>query len=257
MQEKKDYLEKFIKEQFENEAGAIEEELLASGEPPEMPGDIKERIRLKLDEQIEAYEKNLRAVGLGEESRTAVCEAGVSREEDKAAVLETVAFGEDSKVVVRGKLPRRLLVVLAAVLVFAMAGSLMAIGEPERNVQVRESEVGEREVTSIDSSDENLMVTGQEEEAYELVSQEFGTEPVRVMAILEGMRFSSMELDKVLQLAQLIYLYEDGKIVYLISTSYKNSSMGIDAEDQVIDTYHKTVKNCDIEVKEYKIGKNI
>ena len=91
---------------------------------------------------------------------------------------------------------------------------------------------------------------------YEEIKKEFGVEPVKIMAGLNGKTFQNMELDKNLQVAEMTYTYGNEKIIYLVSASYRDSSLGIDVEDTVIDQYYIEKKGCSIEVKEYEISES-
>ena len=236
MSEKKDYLDKLIAEELKKDAEEIEKDL--QGFDGDMPADAEDRIYANLKKQIEDYEWEQRYASLSEEDREAL------RLGQKMMKQKKTSYSRRS---------RKVYVALAAVLVLVIAVGITSFGGAERIVAFMKSMVGEREVVKVNSSEDNLVIVEEnEEEAYEAIKDEFGVEPVRVMVQSDDMKFNKMELEKGLQVAELTYLYDNEKIVYLISASYRDSSWGIDVEDDVTDQYNMEKKGCIIEVKEYE-----
>ena len=93
--------------------------------------------------------------------------------------------------------------------------------------------VQEREVEKINSEESNLTITEEnEEEAYQLLSDELGTEPVRVFGGSEQLKFDRMEYDKELQVAELYYNFgKEDTMIFFVNASYGVASFGIDVED--------------------------
>ena len=114
--------------------------------------------------------------------------------------------------------------------------------------------VGDREVEKVNSSDENLVIVEEdEEEAYQKISDEFGVEPVRIVMQSEGLEFDRMMYDKTNQIAEMWYNINGETLVCFINASYGRSSVGIDVEDSVINSYIMNEgKEYQIEVKEYE-----
>lgn len=132
------------------------------------------------------------------------------------------------------------------------------MGGPEKVINMMKRAVGSREITQVDSSDDNLVIVDEdEEEAYEKITEEFGIMPVKILIVSENMKFVNMKLDEVMQMAELCYEYDDRKLIYFISASYKNEAFGYGVADKVIDKYLMEVQGVEIEIKKYQVaGKN-
>ena len=240
MNEKMDKFEEIIKEELERDV-ALTDEKMADFEG-EMPEGAKERIHAALKAQIEDYEREQRYAQLSEEER------------------EALRLGQEmleKKKKVRTRRSRKVYLALAAVLILVVAIGVTSFGGAERIVAFMKSVVGEREVVQVDSSEDNLVIVKEdEEEAYETIKEEFGVEPVRIIARPENMLFEKMEFDKKLQLAELCYTCNNNKFVYVLNASYRDSSWGVDVEDVITDKYYIENKECRIEVKEYETPKS-
>lgn len=249
MEEKKDYMEIFIKEELEREAEEIRRD---NAEAEAVPEEIKIKVQQRLEKEIEDYEWKKRYPELSEGELRALRLGQEIIEKEEARAKETEK--ETKKRMVRKKRGLRFYLGLAAVFVLVLAVSMTSLGGAERVVRLVKSMVGEREIVQVDSSDANLMIVEKDAaEAYQVIKDEFGTEPVKIMiSSLEGMYFSIMEFDKMLQLAELSYVYDDKNIGYYISASYKDSSWGMDVEDHSIDEYQLQNEKCVIEIKEYE-----
>lgn len=246
MNEKKDYLAEIIKRELHNEAEAIEKEVDFSDDSEGMPEGVKDRIRMNLKSQIEEYEserkKNTYA-NLSEEDMEAL---RVGREE-----IRKRAEKAEKKKVVRKKRRVKRFAVLAAALVLALSLGVNAFGSRERVVEFMKRTIGVRNMTQVDSSDENKVIEEENEEvAYELISDKMGVEPVKIIRCLDGMTFESLEFDEELQLAEMTYLYHDEKIIYIISASFGDTSWSFEAEDKITNEYIKDRKKSLIEVTE-------
>lgn len=239
MEMKKDREEQFIKEALEREAEAILQENAEEGEADPLPEDVKERIRKKIQNDIEQYEKEHGNAGLSAEESHAR-KPGRERE------------------TYRGKKSRKLYLILAAALLMALGASMTTMGGPERVVQLVKSIVGEREVTRVNSGEDMLIIeSGDSEEAYEVLSDELGVEPVRIMVgVLNGLSFEAMEFDTNTQTAELIYTYKGEKVIYFVNASYIISSWGVDAEDKVTDQYVLEKRGNVIQITEYETPKS-
>ena len=113
--------------------------------------------------------------------------------------------------------------------------------------------VGDREVEQVDSSDENLVIVEEnEEEAYQKIADEFGVEPVKIMGGLKYKKFDRMEYDPVLQVAEFYYKIGNETLTYLINASYKDTSWGLDIEEEIKEKYTLNVRGCRILIKEYE-----
>lgn len=243
MKGKKDQFEYMITEDFEQLAKEEEEEILKD-DSIQMPEGFKESLSAKLEEQIKEKEREELYSKLSEEDRLAL-EVGHK-------VLEE----EKNKEVTRKKKRRKLYLTLAASLVLVMAISVTSIGVPGRAVTLVKQAIGDREVEKINSSDENLTIVEEnEEKAYQVVSEEFGTELARIYNGPEDMTFQRMEFDPAMQMADFIYYLKNETVVYCINASYKNASWGMDVEDEVTEQYEQQINGNNIEIKKYKTPK--
>lgn len=252
MEEKKDYMEIFIKEELEREAGEIRRDNAGA---EAVPGEVKMKVRQRLEKEIEDYEWKKKYPELSEGELRALRLGQEMIEKEEAKAKEEESEKEAKKGTVRKKRGFRFYLGLAAVFVLVFAVSMTSFGGAERVVRFVKSMVGEREVIQVDSSDENLIIVEEDaEEAYQVVKDELGVDPVKLMSgSLRGMVFKEMEFDKMLQLAELTYTYDDENIGYYISAAYRDSSWGIDVEDSVTNKYQLRNKYCVIDVQAYEI----
>ena len=256
MDKKKDTLEQRIAEDFKKLAQAEEEKTRKEAESEKdirMPEGTKEAVRARLDEEIKKIEDAEVYDRLSEEDRRAL-ELGrkVLREEkEKEKEKEEKAF--EGKTRKHHRRPRRVYIAVAAVLVATLAVSVSAMGGPERMVRMVRQAVGDREVEQVDSSDENLVIVEEnEEEAYQKIADEFGVEPVKIMGGLKYKKFDRMEYDPVLQVAEFYYKIGNETLTYLINASYKDTSWGLDIEEEIKEKYTLNVRGCRILIKEYE-----
>lgn len=249
MNEKKDYLEEMIRRELHDEADAIEEEVDFSDASEGMPEEVKERIRANLKSQITEYdrerEKEEASANLSEEDKEAL---RLGREE-----LRRRAEAGKKKTVVRKKRRVKWFVVLAAALVLTLGLGMNAFGSRERFAEFMRRVIGERGVTQVDSNEENKVITEEsEEEAYQIIAEELGVEPVKIIWRPEKMIFQKMDFNQELLVAEMTYLYNEEKVVYVICASYGDTSWGLGTEDKVTKTYIKDSAKCSMEVEEHE-----
>lgn len=260
MKEKKDQFEQFIADSFEKLAKK-EEEKNEQESSIQMPEGVRESIRARLDDEIKKLEEKKAYEHLSEEDRRAL-ELGrkmLRQESEKTQDGEENADQEEEKEATprkkwTGRKRLRVCLVLAAVLILVMAIGVTGLGGPERVIQMLTQEVGDREVEKINSSEDNLVIVEEdEEEAYQTLRNEFDVELIRMLTGLKDMRFVEMSYDKYLQLATMIYQIQDSKLVLYINASYKDSSVGMDLDDNIIEKH--TINNdwCDISITKYEM----
>ncbi len=244
MEEKKERIETFIKETIEQEAEDIRRENAEEADGGVMSAEAKERIWQKLEKDIDEYERRERYANLSEEDYRAL-RLGQNMLEKKKT--EKKAAQKKKKFMFYGG--------LAAVFAMVIAVNINSVGRQERVAQFVTSRIGGREVLQVDSSDENLVIVEEdEEEAYQAIGKELGIVPVKIQTgALTNMKFDTMEFDKILQFAELKYVYNNEKIIYLISASFKDSSWGTDVDDLIANEYQIEKKGCLINVKEYEV----
>lgn len=254
MEERKETFGTFIKEELEREAEEIRKENEAEGEMV-LPDELQDRISQGLQAQIDDYEWKKRYPNLTDEEIKAMRLGQELLKKENMGEAEKQAEPEEpEKKTVRKKRGIRFYLGLAAVFVLVLAIGVTSLGGAERVVRFVKSMVGEREVVQVDSGEDNMIIIeGDAEEAYQVIGDKLGIEPVRPLhGSVEGLVFNSMEFDEVLQLAELSYSFNNELIYYFINASYSESSWGIDVEDNVTDKYEIEKKDCLIKVTEYE-----
>lgn len=241
--EKRDQLEELLREEFDRIAG--EEENVLREENISIPEETQEIIYAGIQEKIRAAER---------EKEKERLYAQLSEEDMKALeigrrIMEEEAAGERKVRTVKIRKRLRMCVGLAAALTLTMAIGVTSMGGPERIIQMMTRTVGDREITQIDSREDNLIVEENEEEAYQKIGEEFGVEPVRIWNKTEEMKFIEMEYDEEIQIANLYYEYSDSTLIYLINATYRDTSLEIDIEDKIVDTNSKIIGNEEVKIK--------
>lgn len=274
MKNNDELLEQMIKEDFKR-AAEEEDAALRDDDDISVPVGMKESLYLKISEEIERLEKSGKAADVKEIDNIVEIEkvrkkqrehlyANMSEDDRKALeigrrVLEKERAQKEGKVVWKKKQIKKVYFGLAAALVLAMAVGVTTMGGPEKIIKMMTQMVGDRDVEQVDSSEDNLVIVdGDEREAYQKIGEAFGVEPVRLMTVLENMKFLNMKLDEVMQTVELHYEYSGETVVYLISASHKESSLGYEIADKVVDKYHIKVNGKEIQIKKYQVdGENI
>lgn len=244
MANKEDRIEKKIKEDLYKRVEEIREEISRT-EGNEISEELKEDIRIKLQEQIDAYEEEKAYEGLSEEDKEALRLGRKIRDGRKA--------GKVPVRMVLGKRRWRMYAAVAAAMVLVLAIGMTSMGGAERIASVIEQFVGEREVVKVNSDEGNIMVESEDEQkAYEGIKKEFGIDPVKLIKN-KDMKFVQMDLDVNLQVAELVYQYNDKNLWYIVSAGYYGSSFGFDIEDEVIKKEEIEVGGNIIELTTYRI----
>ena len=243
MKENGSDLEEIIREELHKEAEETRRTVEAS-ETEELSRDRKEAIRQNLKEQIDEYKKEKVYEQLSPEDREAL-ELGRQIRREREEAQEKKGRKRFGKIALN----------LAAVLALVSILGITSVGGPARLVEMMKRAVGAREVVQVDSNEENLKIAEErEEEAYQKIKDAFGVDPVRIVGRPDGLRFSEMEIDNTIQIAEMYYQYKGKTIVYFINASYAETSWGIDVEDEVTDSYQIEKRNIGIELKEYQVA---
>lgn len=244
MKEKKDQLKEVIKSEYDRIAREEEVEVLNDGDIC-VPEGMQDVIREQVEDRIEEMKSEKAYSQLSEKDRRAL-ELG-------RRILEEEEKGENVVKIARKRKPLKIYIALAAVLVIVLGMGITSLGGPERVVKLVKQAVGDREVEKINSSEDNwVIVKENEEEAYQTIGDVFGIEPVKMMNGPANRKFQSLNLDKELQSAEMIYTLNGENIIYLINASYSDASWGIDVEDEKVNQYEIKNEQCKITVKEYK-----
>lgn len=243
MKENGSDLEEIIREELHKEAEETRRTVEAS-ETEDLSQDRKEAIRQNLKEQIDEYKKEKVYEQLSPEDREAL-ELGRQIRREREEAQEKKGRKRFGKIALN----------LAAVLALVSVLGITSVGGPARLVEMMKRAVGEREVVQVDSNEENLKIAEErEEEAYQKIKDAFGVDPVKIIGRPDGLRFSELEIDNTIQIAEMYYQYKGKTIVYFINASYAETSWGIDVEDEVTDSYQIEKRNIKIELKEYQVA---
>lgn len=245
MSNKNQSFDENLKEEFKRAGARTQREVEASG-VEHISDAQKERIHAKLREQIAAYENEKIYAQLSEEDRKAL-ELGkelMRKQEDEAT----------EKKVVHKKKPVRIYLVIAAAVVMAMAFGVTSIGGPKRIIKMMTSSVGDREVEKVNTNEDNKVIEKErEEEAYQEIKEIFGVDPVKLIWRPTNMKFEILETDDVMQTAEMYYKCDGVNVIFCMSTTFRDASWGIDAEDTVIEEYPMEKEGVVIKIKEYEV----
>ncbi len=266
----KDSFEEQLREKFFSEAEEIEKEVCAntntnadSESSDQLPEDLFARMKQNLDKQIEDYEKQKAAQSTSSNEEDAYLHL---TEEDKEAlrigreVLEERRSAEKHKMpknkILRSRRRLQRMVAAVAVIVLTLTVSVTSMGGPERVIRIMKEVVGKREISRVDSSEENKIVENDDEKgAYDELAENFGIEPVCLTLYPEEMKFKKMVYDENLQTGELLYTYNKENIVYIVSAIGGVSSWGYDTEDEFLKAYEIKKDGVNIVVKEYNTPK--
>jgi hypothetical protein len=237
----KDDFEQIIKEDLYSEAEAIQKEIDAAG-IEDVPSAFKKSMRLKLQNRIDEYEKEKICAGLSEKDREALL-LGRKLLEERSASKKS------------GRKKRwKIYAASAAAVLLVLTVGITSIGGTERVASVMELIIGDRKTVRVDSDKGNkILEDDEEQEAYQKIKDTFEIEPVKLIRLEKGMKFLRMELDENLQVAEMLYQYNNRNYWYIISAGYYKSSFGHDVEDKIIDEDEIEVSGNKIELITYQL----
>lgn len=239
----------FMEEQMQKEAEQIEEELKKNPEIARLsPGDgAKER----LYEKIEEYERQQAVRRLSPEDQEAL-RLGRQIQQEKAREEENKAASKPGS---GSKRFFKRLAGVAAVFVIVAAVGITGVGGPDRVMEVAQQLFGGREVTKVNSNENDVLSSteSEEEKAYQEIKNELGIEAVRIVKLLPEMEFLYMQIDQDLLAANLFYDNNGEIISYIINCSQDESVWGRDIEDTFIREYKYQLELVQVSVQEYEI----
>lgn len=277
MKESKDPFDRMILDDLEREADEIRRNVAAANLPP-MTNEQKERIRENIQKEIDArevqkiceqlpkeyqealkigmetIEKENRKSGKDNETEEGEPGFGANKETEEGEL----SAGTDEKKH-RSRRKAYLSRVAAAVVIVLLAGGIgvTSFGGPERVMEMMKRNVGSREVEQVDSNKDNLVIKEEnEEEAYQKIKDELGIEPVRIIDRPDGFKYKWTKLEKRAQISEIMYQYKEENILYTISMTQSNNSMGIDVDDIEVGKYMEKVNGVNISIHEYKVSKS-
>ena len=237
----RDDLEQVIKEDLYREAESIQREVNAS-EIEEVSSTLKNDIRSKLQERIDAYEEEQAYAGLSEKDREAL-KLGRKLQEERSAVKEA-----------RRKRRWKMYAATAAAAVLVLTVGMTSMGGAEKLASVIEQVVGGRKVVKVNSDEGNKVSENEDEKkAYQEIKDTFGVTPVKLTNQRKGIKFIRMNLDENLQIAEMMYQSNEENLLYIISAGYYDSSFGFDAEDEIIGKEIIEIEGNDIELTVYQV----
>ena len=237
----KDDLEQVIKEDLYREAESIQREVNAS-EIEEVSSTLKNDIRSKLQERIDAYEEEQAYAGLSEKDREAL-KLGRKLQEERSAGKEA-----------RRKRRWKMYAATAAAAVLVLTVGMTSMGGAEKLASVIEQVVGGRKVVKVNSDEGNKVSENEDEKkAYQEIKDTFGVTPVKLTNQRKGIKFIRMNLDENLQIAEMMYQSNEENLLYIISAGYYDSSFGFDAEDEIIGKEIIEIEGNDIELTVYQV----
>lgn len=237
----KDDFEQIIKEDLYSEAEAIQKEIDAAG-IEDVPSAFKKSMRLKLQNRIDEYEKEKICAGLSEKDREALL-LGRKLLEERSASKKS------------GRKKRwKIYAASAAAVLLVLTVGITSIGGTERVASMIELAIVGRRVVKINSDEKHKVSESAEEgNAYQKIKDSFGIEPVKLIRLEKSMKFLQMDLDENLQVAEMLYQYEEKNFLYVVSAGYYNSSFGFDADDKIIDKEIVEIAGNDIELTKYQV----
>lgn len=142
---------------------------------------------------------------------------------------------------------------VAVVAVAMVAVGITSVGGPQHLVQMVDAMFEGRSRINVDSEIAEVKGDDEEEKVYQQVEDQLGIEPARMYYKPKGMSFLKAWVDKEAQVAYFNYEYE-GKIMTIqMLANYRDSSLTVDFEDDIISEYTINLPEVSVTVKTYKI----
>ena len=250
-QREEEQFKALLEKQMRREAEQIEEELENN---PEIAGlSPDDSAKDKLYEKIEEYERQQAVRRLSPEDQEAL-RLGRQIQKEKALERKNTIDSQSGSGHGKKRFFKRLAGV-AAVFVIVAAVGITGVGGPDRVMEVLQQVVGSREMTKVNSDEEDILDSGEseEEKAYQEIKDELGIDPVRISNSSTDFVFKYADIDQELQTAYLLYLNQEKTVSYIINASYSDGLWGIDIEDTLINEYQYVLDKAEILIREYKI----
>lgn len=260
-----DSIENLSEEELKQEADSVREMI---EQTPELQ-DVKvpEEVHQRFAERIRRYEEEEKALeGLSERDKEALrLGREIQRKNEENKMLAASQNVEDAasanrmgnqKIYYRPK-KKKVLFMLAAVLVVVLGMGLTSVGRKNIIVDVFQKKFGSGDKTYVDTQESTLPTTAggmSEEEAYAEIEKEFGTKVVQLREKPENTKFLEMQLDQELQEAVLYYLVDERVFSYRILIPYVRSSSGMEIQDELVREYNIQLSEVNVLVSEYKVS---
>ena len=243
-----------LEEQMRKEAEQIEKELEDNPEIAALSPD--DSAKEKLYERIEEYERQQAVRRLSPEDQEAL-RLGRQLQKEKAAEEEATVDSKSRSGHGKKRFFKRL-AGIAAVFVIVAAVGITGVGGPDRVMEVLQQVVGSREMTKVNSDEEDILDSGEseEEKAYQEIKDKLGIDPVRIVKLLPGMELVDTQVDEELRVANIYYEKQGEIISCIINCSQDESVWGVDVEDIFVREYNYPLQRVNVSVQEYEIKVN-
>lgn len=152
------------------------------------------------------------------------------------------------------KFTMKVYALVAVVAVVMVAVGITSVGGPQHLAQMVDEMFEGRSQINVDSEKAEDKGGGEnEEEAYQQVRDQFGIDPIRIYYKPQDMNFSKVWLDEESQVAYFSYQYEQKIMTVQMIFNYRDSSLMVDFEDDILSEYEVQLPEAVIIVKSYKI----
>ena len=250
-QREEEQFKALLEKQMRREAEQIEEELENN---PEIAGlSPDDSAKDKLYEKIEEYERQQAVRRLSPEDQEAL-RLGRQIQKEKALERKNTVDSKSGSGHGKKRFFKRLAGV-AAVFVIVAAVGITGVGGPDRVMEVAQKLFGGREITRVNSDEEDILDSGEneEEEAYQKIKEKLEIEPVRIANNSVGIDFKYMNIDVDLRVANMFYEKEGEIVSYIINCSREDGVWAADIDDLLIQEYEYSLNKVRVLVQEYQI----
>lgn len=165
---------------------------------------------------------------------------------------------KEGRTIYRRKKKKYLVVSLAAVLIIVLGVSVNSVGSKSYWKVLREIVVKDKPVNVISVEDMEKQSTEDVDEiiAYREIKEKLNVKPVRLIYKPDDMELENYEIYEEIQMARLIYKYQDEIIRYILYVNDADSSWGEKEEDIKVDEYLVSVNGIEVNVKEFQMPNN-
>ena len=232
-----------------------------------MEKDIKRRLQMDLMQEAEDIMKEVNAdeslkdVKAPEELHDRIFAEIHAMEQEKqqanrsAEELELIELGR----VYKRRRKWRKYWVLAAAMVAALGLGITSMGGAEKIFEKVDSDLLGKERTNVDSKERVEQGNGVTEvEAYAKIEETFGITPVQFKYFPDGMRFKDYTMDEITQSIQIDYENKktDQVILYQIRPNYRDSSIGKNTEDVLLEEEQLVIDDAVVNIQKFKVQEN-
>lgn len=144
-------------------------------------------------------------------------------------------------------------------MVVALALGMTSMGGAEKIFEKVDSVFLGKERTNVDSKERVEQGNGvTEAEAYAEIEETFGITPVQLKYLPDGMRFIGYTIDEITQSAQMDFINKktEKTVLYYIRPNYRDSSMGKNAEDILLEEEELVVEDIVVDIQKFRVQEN-